>query len=115
MGIPLKEGMPTFMHELKHRDKELYQNIGVIRQYLSQTLSTTLSHSGNVHYGRAPDGKSTIPYKANNTPSEAEFGEEFERIGHFIQDYLQNGLSHQQVETWVNTLFVKLVLKCMST
>ena len=99
--ILLKEGMPEFMHVLKEKNSELYQKIVLLRQYNSETLRTTLSHSANVHYGRGVDGKSTIPYKASNTPSDAEFGEEFERIGHFIQDYLQNGLSPVQVRTWI--------------
>lgn len=108
LGIPLKENTPLFMHAIKGKNLELYQNISLLRQYLTQTLPTTLSRSGNVHYGRAPDGKNTIPYKANNTPSEAEHGEEFERISYFIQDYLQNGLTETQVQSWVNGLLTQI-------
>ncbi len=96
--------LPSFMEKLEQQNLALYQDIALLRHYLSQTLPTTLSHAGNVHYGRAAEGTQTIPYKANNTPSEAEFGEEFERICYFIQDYLQQGLSQAQVHTWVNTL-----------
>jgi len=108
LGVPLKDRMPPFMQALKDKNSELYQDIGLLRQYLTQTLPTTLSHSGNVHYGRASDGENTIPYKANNTPSAAEFGEEFERIGHFVQDYVQNGLSEIQIQAWVNALLTQI-------
>ncbi len=106
----LREGMPEFMHQLKAKPETLalYQEIILLRHYLCKTLPVTLSHAGNVHYGRAVDGMNTVPYKANNTPSQAEFGEQFERIGHFIQDYMQNGLSSVQVQTWVNTLLKRI-------
>ena len=110
LGVPLIEDMPSFMHELKAKEqtKELYGKISILRQYLKETIKTTLSNSGDVNYGRAEDGSNTIPYKGNNVPSEAEFGEEFERIGYFIQDYIQKGLSHQQVLSWVHQLLVKI-------
>lgn len=108
LGVPLINQMPSFMNAFKIKDNDLFQSIGVLRQYLSQTLTTTLSHSGNVHYGRAPDGENTIPYKANKVPSEAEFGEDFERIAHFIQNYIQEGLSEKQVQVWINLLMSKI-------
>lgn len=112
-NIALEENVPLFMMDLKESNRPLYQEIGLLRQYISKTLPNTLSHSSNVHYGRAADGTHTIPYKANNTPSQAEFGEEFERIGHYIQDYIQNGLNPTQLHVWIHSLLTQINAEMM--
>ncbi len=86
---------------------ELYKNIKNLRLLLN-TFEGTLKASNKVGYGRKEGGIETIPYKASNTPAQAEFGDETERIAYLIQDYLQEGLSTQQREDFIERLNVDI-------
>jgi len=104
LGIDNETNLPRFMSVLKQDNDELYQFLCNLRAFLGDTLSHTLSGSNSVTYGRHGDGINTIPYKASNIPSEADFGDSAERIAYFCQDYLQKGITDIQVEQYIGAL-----------
>lgn len=101
LKLETKDDIPLFMHKLKTNNEPLYKKIGLLRQYVGETFNSTFNLSNNAKYGRGKDGVKTVPYKASNTPSDAEFGDSFERITYYIQDYLQMGLTDQQINTFI--------------
>lgn len=98
---------PSFMHELQRNDPDTYTKIGWMRQFLGdqKAMDTSLGMSNNVNYGRPKDGIQTIPFKANN---KADIANSFERIMQASQDYLQLGLSRNQVDKFVDRLIQEL-------
>jgi hypothetical protein len=84
---------------LEESNRELFQEISAVKAFLDRGFGTTLGRIGNVNYGRDPvSGMRTIPYRASNTPHiGSEFDDDIEKIAFTIQDYLQNGVTFEQV------------------
>lgn len=93
------EEIPEFMQNLQAQRPEHYKKISAAKAFLHQGYGSTLGRVSNVNYGRDPvSGIWTIPYKASNTPSiGSEYDDTIERVSYTIQDYVQNGVSFEQV------------------
>lgn len=91
--------LPEFMQKLKVENPPLYKKFAAAKAFLHQGYGSTLGKVANVNYGRDPvSGIWTIPYKASNTPNiGSEYDDTIERVSYTIQDYIQNGVSFEQV------------------
>jgi hypothetical protein len=70
------------------------------RKFLWETLTAdaALSKTGGVNYGRAKDEVSVIPYAGSDKPKEgSEHGNDMERLVYTSFDYIQRGLSSEQI------------------
>lgn len=62
------------------------------------TPDAALGKVGGVSYGRSKDGVSVIPYTGSSKPNErSQHGKDLERLTYTCLDYVQNGLSAEQV------------------
>lgn len=84
---------------LKTTNVLLYKKISSFKALIDQGFSTTFNRIGNVNYGRDPiSGIWTIPWAASGSPNiGSEFDDDIERIAFTMQDYVQNGVTYEQV------------------
>lgn len=99
MDDPSGAEAEAWTFNLKESNNALFKQIASLKAFICRGFGTTFGRVGNVNYGRDPiSGVYTIPYKASNTPSiNSEFDDDIERISFTYQDYIQNGVSFQQV------------------
>lgn len=91
---------------LKKSDPELFKRLTCVKAFIDRGFHTTLSRVGNVNYGRDPvQGSATIPFKASNTPHiGSEFDDDIEKACFTKQDYLQNGVTTEQISKIITIL-----------
>lgn len=96
----------TTNHTLEHwveslelTDPTVYKKLSSFKAMIDQGFSTTFNRIGGVNYGRDPkSGTWTIPWAASMTPNiGSEFDDDIERIAFTLQDYVQFGVTYQQV------------------
>jgi hypothetical protein len=79
---------------------EVLQQLAWTRKFLWENFTTeaALSKTGGVNYGRAKDDVSVIPYAGSDKPKErSQHGNDMERLVYTCLDYVQRGLSSEQV------------------
>ena len=91
---------------LKESDPEQFRRLTCVKAFIDRGFRTTFARVGNVNYGRDPvQGSATIPFKASNTPHiGSEFDDDIEKAAFAMQDYLQNGVTTEQIYQIITTL-----------
>ncbi len=99
-----ERNIPKFMQQIQRAQPEEYRKLCYVKRFISKTLDSTMTLSNNVRYGRGTDGINTRPYLAVSKPTEDKFGNRYEDVGLHCQDYMQEGLTQDQVYQFLDDI-----------
>lgn len=67
-------------------------------------LPLALSKASQLDYKRSSNGTRTVPCHEGEPQESSKFGHPIEEINYTIQDYIQNGVSLEELKTWIKDL-----------
>lgn len=88
------------LKEIEGRSPAFKDTVTLCKDQFSIYLPLTLRTKSPSRYARSDDGKRTLPCN-NGEKHEAKFGTMLEQVNYTIQDYMQNGITGNDLKEWL--------------
>lgn len=89
------------LSKFSKKDRDM---LALAKDQFSIFLPLTLRKASGLDYQRSADGKRTVPCHEGEPQENSRFGHPLEEINYTIQDYIQNGVSLNELKEWIKTL-----------